>query len=390
MKVKTKIVAGLGVVTLLGLGMYTMSATEVNESISQESAEYIYDDISGHWAEKELKYFKKLGLMPGFEDGSMMPDAQMQRVDFLKLIVSVLGLCGEGDLNFYDISEYDAFYEDVKAAVASDVLDDGDEFRPYQDITVGEASDMLNRAISQERNVEVPFIKEAINKNNNYTSEDYITRGSVAHVLYEIVQKSKNSRSRGEWMPMELKYLIDMGYIENKWTGYLSEKEYISRMDFINLIKDAFDIDFKNITIEDKALTKEEMASIIAKLLKEKIEEVKDVNAFNLVFDGNEISEKLHEDVMYVLNAGLMKVDSACNFNPMEKVNVLDALKLVYEIKIKEELISQQANEEVEVDQGQEVNEEEIVVDEEVMVEDEMSLIHENKEAYTLEDSVSN
>ncbi len=62
-----------------------------------------FGDMSGHWAEKYVAEFAKLGYVGGYPDHTFMPDAQMTRAEFVTVINRIIG---------------------IKAASASPVFDD--------------------------------------------------------------------------------------------------------------------------------------------------------------------------------------------------------------------------------------------------------------------------
>ena len=272
----------------------------------------------------------------------MFPDSGLTRSEFITLFVSSLKLNGETEIDFLDIWENDTFYNDIKACVANGVLDNGEAFRPYEDITAKEASDMINKALGYEGGKEIPFVKECFNKNSNYEPNDFLSKATIAHTMYTLIQKFSDSGNAQDWIPQELEYLLENKYLDSKWSGILKDNKKLSRKVFVKLASEALGVkyEFKNFNLDDKLITREEMSMVLTALLYEKSkisttnnDEIFNTEAYYLIFDADQVSKEYYDSVMYTLNAGILKVNSRCDFNPKEEVYTLDALKAIYQIK---------------------------------------------------------
>lgn len=49
-------------------------------------------DVVGHWAEAEIRELMALGVVNGYPDGTFRPDAKVTRAEFVKMLVTALGL----------------------------------------------------------------------------------------------------------------------------------------------------------------------------------------------------------------------------------------------------------------------------------------------------------
>ncbi|MCM3749818.1 S-layer homology domain-containing protein [Paenibacillus pasadenensis] len=102
-------------------------------------------DISGHWAEKQLKEWIGLSYIKGFQDGSFRPDAAISRVEFIALVNRLFAYDGEAAAGFSDVSAEAWFAPQVGAAVQAGYVKgfpDG-TFRPNKPLNRTEAAVML-------------------------------------------------------------------------------------------------------------------------------------------------------------------------------------------------------------------------------------------------------
>ncbi|NLT48516.1 MAG: S-layer homology domain-containing protein [Clostridiales bacterium] len=62
-------------------------------------------DISGHWAEKTIRYFMDKGTIAGYPDGSFKPDNYITRAEFVTIINNYFNLMETQDIPFSDVPE---------------------------------------------------------------------------------------------------------------------------------------------------------------------------------------------------------------------------------------------------------------------------------------------
>jgi YVTN family beta-propeller protein len=120
------------------------------EQFMHSPTSYMPNDISGHWAEKPIQTFVKLGIVAGYEDGTFKPDADMTRAEFASIIMRVFGITG-GSKNpaLKDIEGHwakDAI-ENLTAAGVLSGYGDG-TFRPDKKITREEMVVILSRIVN--------------------------------------------------------------------------------------------------------------------------------------------------------------------------------------------------------------------------------------------------
>ncbi|MFI3174849.1 MAG: S-layer homology domain-containing protein [Bacillota bacterium] len=99
-------------------------------------------DINGHWAETTLTKWTDEGLLTGFPDGTVKPDASVTRAQFVTMIQNAMGLSTVGSANFTDVNSGDWFYGAVSTAVSYGIASgfpDG-SFLPNTPVTRAQAA----------------------------------------------------------------------------------------------------------------------------------------------------------------------------------------------------------------------------------------------------------
>lgn len=104
-------------------------------------------DTTGHWAEQSITELMQAGFITGYPDGTFKPDNAVTRAEFLKILISVIGInsASGGDSGFSDVSASDWFFGYVMAAVTAGIAGgypDG-TFQPNAPITREEAAKMV-------------------------------------------------------------------------------------------------------------------------------------------------------------------------------------------------------------------------------------------------------
>ena len=118
------------------------------------------------FAQSPIEQLAQEGILTGFEDGSLQPQATLTRGEFAKLLASALELEKETPLSFTDLPPDHWAYGAVAACAAAELLqgfDDG-TFRPEDPVTYEQAA------------------KTAVSFNRSYTSLPY-PAGPVAAAI---------------------------------------------------------------------------------------------------------------------------------------------------------------------------------------------------------------
>ncbi|MCA0985197.1 S-layer homology domain-containing protein [Halobacillus yeomjeoni] len=108
-----------------------------------------FSDDNGHWAEKYINAVADAGYITGYENGTFKPDQAITRAEISALFKRSFNLQGaEG--NFNDVPQNHWAYDEVRALVANDISTgyDGNVFKPSKDTTRAEFTVFLYRAIN--------------------------------------------------------------------------------------------------------------------------------------------------------------------------------------------------------------------------------------------------
>ncbi|MFC5471847.1 S-layer homology domain-containing protein, partial [Cohnella suwonensis] len=95
-------------------------------------------DTTGHWAAAQLNEWVDKGFLKGYEDGSLKPDNQISRAEFIALVNRSFGFSEKAEISFSDVNESNWAYVEVQKAVAAGY------FNGYEDGKIG-ASRSINR-----------------------------------------------------------------------------------------------------------------------------------------------------------------------------------------------------------------------------------------------------
>lgn len=112
-----------------------------------------FKDISGHWAENDIKYMKKRGFISGKSDEIFAPEATITRAEFVTMLMNVSGKSQANEAAPYSDVDSNSWYaEYVNNAYASGFISENiadEEFFPDKNIIREEAIEMLNRYYSE-------------------------------------------------------------------------------------------------------------------------------------------------------------------------------------------------------------------------------------------------
>lgn len=169
----------------------------------EEITDTIFADVENHWAKDYINELSSLNIVKGYEDGTFKPDKAVTRAEFVKMIVTLLGL-SEEKADFADVYENDWYYGVVGAASkAGLVTGDGKNFNPNAMITRQDAAVIICRALKMSGNEETTFAdnneisdyaKNAVGalaqlgiisgyEDNTVRPLNLITRGETAKIL---------------------------------------------------------------------------------------------------------------------------------------------------------------------------------------------------------------
>lgn len=152
-----------------------------------------HSDYSGHWAEKQINEFIEKGFMGGYPDGSIRPDREITRTEFIILTNRVFGFTDKSSKSFTDIPK-GVWYEDeilkaVKAGYISGYQDG--TIKPNNIINRVEAADILSILLKWDKNAIDGYKVQ-------YKDSEAIPKSSQP-AFYTAVQKNYFKSSTDNW-----------------------------------------------------------------------------------------------------------------------------------------------------------------------------------------------
>ncbi len=169
----------------------TMIITTIS-SLGAGMIGFAFTDTTGHWAESMIDTWSERGVINGYEDGTFMPDANITRAEFTKVVASAGGFTTYSELSFNDVAGDEWFAQYLRGCVAAGVVsgyDDG-TFRPDAYITREEAVVMIDRAYDIGVTGSLPF-----------TDADSISDWAVSAVASCVGAGIINGYEDGSFMP---------------------------------------------------------------------------------------------------------------------------------------------------------------------------------------------
>ncbi len=114
-----------------------------------------FSDISGHWAEKEIRIAADYGILKGYPDGKFQPNRAVTREEIAVILQRILQYeyRGERAAHFSDISSDRWSYAEIKALIESGILSGypDNTFRPEQYLSRGEMAHLLKKTLQSGR-----------------------------------------------------------------------------------------------------------------------------------------------------------------------------------------------------------------------------------------------
>ena len=151
--------------------------------------EFHDEGINKHWAYEEMEDLFYAGVMDGFADADgriyVKPDELITRAQFVKLIVTALGLSNEGMTKTFSDVKQDEWYADAISIAASAGLVEGHNglFYPNHPITRAEITKIL--VLAFEKTVPFPStsVKVFADVDHENWAEEYIRKASSVSIV---------------------------------------------------------------------------------------------------------------------------------------------------------------------------------------------------------------
>ena len=151
------------------------------------AANVTFTDVSGHWAWNggQIQYLVDKGVLNGYKQANgtykFMPDGQVTRAEFVKILDETFGLTETAPISYSDVKGSDWFYPYfAKAAAQGYLLNYGTSVNPNGKITREEAISLLVRYLDLPANEKAAttYFSDYYSISENY--RDYILRGVAA------------------------------------------------------------------------------------------------------------------------------------------------------------------------------------------------------------------
>ncbi|MCC5911462.1 MAG: S-layer homology domain-containing protein [Clostridiaceae bacterium] len=154
-------------------------------------------DIYTHWARQELYTFIRRGYSKGYEDGTLKPDQNISRGEFVALLNRMQNWqntnTGEVLKPFLDQEDFGVFRQAISNAVARGYINGYPDktFKPHHYITYQEIEWLMQR-VTGEGNLSWGEMEEKMlyekytRSNSRFGKAGYITRAEVIYMLHEL------------------------------------------------------------------------------------------------------------------------------------------------------------------------------------------------------------
>jgi len=175
-------------------------------------------DINGHWAEEDLNKWIENGILLGYQDGTIKPDNNITRAEFVTIINKVLGFFELGKEQFSDVQDTKWYSGEIlKAREAGYIAGyENNIFKPENYITRQEAvvimanvfefkssNDYLSKFTDGDSVKD--YAKEAVNalvergyiagyNDGTFRPDSFITRAETIKILSRIVEALYNNK----------------------------------------------------------------------------------------------------------------------------------------------------------------------------------------------------
>lgn len=149
--------------------------------------------------EKNANSLVKLGIMKGYEDGSLKLDNKIKRSEFITLIVKMMAYDKDTNLDstkisFKDLKTKHWAYTNIRVALKYELVSGypDNTIAPDKDVTYAEALAVVIRALGYEKTLTGKWPTNVINKgkelglnkNLSLDANHQLTRGEMSAIVY--------------------------------------------------------------------------------------------------------------------------------------------------------------------------------------------------------------
>ncbi|WP_141503214.1 S-layer homology domain-containing protein [Paenibacillus luteus] len=192
----------------------TFSEMNQNVKVDGGAGAIMFTDISGHWAEKNIKAAVDLGFVSGYKNNQFMPNQQVTRAEFAAMLTRALKLPEGSELVFADTAQIPEWAKPyISSAVAAKAVSgyNDNTFRANRTISRAEMAAMVVRAAALNSSEEGEtgfadeseiaawaklYVKSAVEAGiikgkggNRFAPNDQLTRAEAVTVLMNVLSK---------------------------------------------------------------------------------------------------------------------------------------------------------------------------------------------------------
>ncbi len=207
-----------------------------------------FSDISGHWAEQDIKKIASEGIISGYPDGTFKPDAPITRAEFAKIATLAFDLQVKSVLNYDDVKPDDWYYsylENCDTYIPIYPLPVGVETNiPYQIVLEQGLASFLPNTPAMRMHIAEALVKIKIEKENisvdipdikiiqqellgKFNDSDYVN----LYAMHGKVPVNVQRMFEYTWLASEL------GIMQGDDNGNFNPYGYVTRAELVTMIK---------------------------------------------------------------------------------------------------------------------------------------------------------
>ena len=168
------------IVTVLCLAMLATCA------LTASAADEFSDVKSNNWFYGYVTYMSGKGIIHGYPEGTFLPSKDVNRSEFIKMMVATFGLTAKTAISFNDVSESNWYHEYYSKAAAQGFLGEvftGNTMRPTDPLRREEAAALLMAYLDYPEDA-----KASSSKFEDYTDiaseyRDYVLQAAEAGII---------------------------------------------------------------------------------------------------------------------------------------------------------------------------------------------------------------
>ncbi len=174
-KTLTRVFAALLCIAMLATCAFIASAAE--EFSDVKSSNWFYDFVT---------YMAGKGIINGYPDGTFGPNKNVNRSEFVTMVVNTFGLTAEKSISFNDVKSSNWYYEYYSKAAAQGFLTEvftGNTMRPTDDLTREEAAALLMAYMDYPEDEKASTSKFEDYSDISSAYRDYVLQAAKAGII---------------------------------------------------------------------------------------------------------------------------------------------------------------------------------------------------------------